>query len=187
MGNIHSAAKALEKAGYAVRLVGGAGAIGGDMCVLPGVGHFSRCMAELRASGLINPLRDWVGSGRPLLGICVGAQMLLDGSDESDEPGLGLVPGWVKRLDAERIPHMGWNHVQPGPAADGLFPVVERYYFVHSFGLAPADPGAVAGQCDYGGGFCAALAAGSIVATQFHPEKSGRAGLALIERVKARL
>jgi glutamine amidotransferase len=185
MGNIHSAAKALERAGFAVRLAASADEVHGDVCVLPGVGHFQRCRQALDAAGLAEPVKDWAGAGRPLLAICIGAQLLMDGSDEAPgTPGLGLVAGTVRRLVADRIPHMGWDHVQPGPAGGTLFPLTERFYFVHSFGLDPIDDEVVAGRCDYGGGFAAALSAGNIVATQFHPEKSGRAGLELLGRVR---
>ena len=104
-----------------------------------------------------------------------------------DVAGLGLVKGRVRLLEADRIPHMGWNEVVPGPAADSLFPAAERYYFVHSYGLAPADPSVVAAGCDYGGGFAAAIVAANVVATQFHPEKSGEAGLRLLARLRQRL
>jgi len=188
MGNLHSAAKALERVGFDVRWVTDSSDVDGDLCVVPGVGHFRRCREALATAGLDAPVRGWVADGRPLLGICVGAQLLFDGSDEADGcAGLGLVPGRVERLDAERLPHMGWSEVRPGPASDGLFPDTTRFYFVHSYGLRPADASAVAGQCDYGGGFAAAVACGPIVATQFHPEKSGRAGLELLARVRARV
>ena len=188
MGNIHSAAKALERAGFEVCLAPRPEDVDGDLCVLPGVGHFARCRTALDDACLTPAVEEWVADGRPLLAICVGAQLLLEESDEADGvPGLGIVKGRVRRLCAERVPHMGWTPVVPGPAAHGLFPRDERFYFVHSFGLAPKDPSVVAARCDYGGGFCAALADGPVVATQFHPEKSGAAGLAFLERVRKRL
>ena len=185
MGNIHSAAKALERAGFAVRLVGRAGDLDGDICVVPGVGHFQRCMEALRGASLDGPTVDWSACGRPVLGICVGAQMLFEGSDEAPGvDGLGVLEGRVTRLEADRLPHMGWNHVDPGPAGGQLITERQRYYFVHSYGLQPRDPSAVAGWCDYGAGFAAVVAADHVIATQFHPEKSGAAGLALLSRLR---
>jgi len=187
MGNIHSAAKALERAGFQVHLAARPDEVMGDLCVVPGVGHFQKCRSALDDAHLSAPVTDWVAAGRPLLGICIGAQLLFEGSDEADVAGLGLVKGRVRLLEADRIPHMGWNEVVPGPAADSLFPAAERYYFVHSYGLAPADPSVVAAGCDYGGGFAAAIVAANVVATQFHPEKSGEAGLRLLARLRQRL
>lgn len=188
MGNIHSAAKALERAGFEVRLAPGPAELSGDLCVLPGVGHFQRCREALDEHGLSGPVADWAAAGRPLFAICIGAQLLFEKSDEAPGvAGLGVLAGGVRRLDGPRIPHMGWSLVEPGPAAGGLFSRTERFYFVHSYGLDPADPATVAGRCDYGGGFAAAVSSGPVVATQFHPEKSGTAGLALLERVRARL
>ena len=187
MGNIHSAAKALERARFRVHLASRPEDVAGDVCVLPGVGHFQRCREALDAHRLSTVVKEWAGEGRPLLAVCIGAQLLLDGSDEAEVPGLGVVSGWARRLEAERVPHMGWSEVHPGPAGDGLVPETERFYFVHSFGLQPADPAAVAATCEVGGGFSAVMASGSVVATQFHPEKSGAAGLALLGRLRDRL
>jgi imidazole glycerol-phosphate synthase subunit HisH len=188
MGNIHSAAKALERVGFRVRLASRPDEVAGDLCVLPGVGHFQRCREALWEADLAGPVAEWVSAGGPFLGICVGAQLLFEESDEAPGVGgLGLVGGRVKSLAGRRIPHIGWSEAVPGPAGGDLFASVERFYFVHSFGLEPADPSQVGATCAEGGGFCAALVDGPLVATQFHPEKSGASGLGLLSRLRDRL
>jgi glutamine amidotransferase len=184
IGNLRSAEKALQHLGADASLVAdpevAAGAAG---VVLPGVGNFGRCMEALRASGLDRIVDDAVQAGTPFLGICVGMQMLYEGSEESpDIAGLGVLPGVVTRLpDGVKRPQMQWNplRIPPSPhplvAGLGSAPWV---YFVHSY-APPAGPGVVA-TCDYGGPVVAAVACGPVWATQFHPEKSGAVGLALL-------
>jgi len=164
-----------------------------DRVVLPGQGAMRDCMRELRESGL----RDAVlhaAAHKPLFGVCVGMQMLLDHSEEQDTPGLGLIPGRVKRFqladrlqpDGSRykVPQMGWNrvtrplHAARHPIWQGV-PQDSWFYFVHSFFAAPSDPHHAAGETDYGACFTSALARDNIFATQFHPEKSADQGLAL--------
>ena len=164
-----------------------------DRVVLPGQGAMRDCMRELRDSGL----RDAVlhaAAHKPLFGVCVGMQMLLDHSEEQDTPGLGLIPGRVKRFqladrlqpDGSRykVPQMGWNrvtrplHAARHPIWQGV-PQDSWFYFVHSFFAAPSDPHHAAGETDYGACFTSALARDNIFATQFHPEKSADQGLAL--------
>jgi glutamine amidotransferase len=182
----------LRSAEKALRHVGGDASLTTDPdvvrassgVVLPGVGSFGACMRALRASGLEAVAREAATSGRPFLGVCVGMQMLFDGSEESpDEPGLGLVAGTVTRLpDAVRLPQMGWNTVER-TSDDGLFaglPEPAWFYFVHSYAPEPRDTHVVAAWCDYGKRFACAIEQGSLWATQFHPEKSGTTGLALL-------
>lgn len=177
-GNLHSLRKALEL--QAARVTVGTALDGSDALVLPGVGAFGAAAARLA------PHREAIGravaGGLPVLGICLGMQLLLDASDEGPGAGLGLVPGRVRRLDARRVPHMGWNGVVV-PAGDPLFAGVEaeRFYFANGFVAAPADAGVVVATATHEGDtFPAALRTGRVAGTQFHPEKSGAAGLRLL-------
>jgi glutamine amidotransferase len=182
IGNLRSAQKALEKVGAEAVLtsdpavVAAAGGV-----VLPGVGHVGRCLEALRASGLEEPAREAIDSGKPFLGICVGMQMLYDGSDEApDAKGLGVLPGRVRLLpDGVKRPQMQWNQLdhRPTPMLAGLDDPVWMY-FVHSY--APEMSDDVVATCDYGGPVVAAVVRDNLWATQFHPEKSGAAGLHLL-------
>lgn len=185
IGNLRSAQKALEHLGADARLtsdpdeVRAAGAV-----VLPGVGAFGACMGALRASGLDAPVLEAVDAGKPFLGVCVGMQMLFTGSEEAPGvAGLGVVPGVVRRLaDDLVLPHMGWNAVEVREGSR-LFEGVERppwLYFVHSYAPDPEDRGVVAATTDYGGEVVAAVERDGLWATQFHPEKSGETGLAVL-------
>jgi glutamine amidotransferase len=187
IGNLRSAEKALQHLGSDAALVADAEVAGrADAVVLPGVGNFGRCMCALRSSGLDRVAGAAVQAGKPFLGICVGMQMLYEGSDESPGvPGLGVLPGRVGRLsDGVKRPQMQWNELllaqpdHPMVAGLGAEPWV---YFVHSY-VAPEPPFAesVVARCDYGGPVVAAVASGTVWATQFHPEKSGATGLALL-------
>ncbi len=188
IGNLRSAQKALQRCGADARLTADAGLIAdADAVVLPGVGAFGACMDALRRARLEQPTRDAVDSGRPFLGICVGMQMLFDSSEEDPRArGLGVLPGTVRWLpDGVPRPQMQWNRLEPAPghADDPLFAGLgERpwVYFVHSLHAVPRDPGVIAATCDYGGIVTAAVRRGNLAATQFHPEKSGAAGLALL-------
>ncbi len=185
IGNLRSAQKALERVGADARLTADLDVIAAaDGVVLPGVGAFGRCMEALHASGLSEPARVAAASGRPFLGICIGMQLLYDGSEEDPGvSGLGILPGTVRWLPATvKRPQMQWNRldvVRPGALLADL-PDPAWMYFVHSFHPVPADPGTVVATCDYGGPVTAAVEAGNVAATQFHPEKSGRDGLALL-------
>jgi glutamine amidotransferase len=198
IGNLRSAEKALQRVGADARLVTdpevAAGAAG---VVLPGVGAFGACAAALRRSGLDEAVLEAVRRGVPLLGICIGFQLFFEGSDEDPRAeGLAIYPGRVRSLPAtERLPQMQWNVVRPVAgrgsrllARDVLAGDAGRrpewFYFVHSYAPVP-DPEAecsVVGVCDYGGPVVAAMESGSLFATQFHPEKSGRNGLELLGR-----
>jgi glutamine amidotransferase len=160
-----------------------------ERIVLPGQGAIRDCMRELHDSGLLEAVLD-AAANKPLMGVCVGMQMLLTHSEEQDTPGLGLIPGEVKRFRLEgrlqedgsrfKVPQMGWNQVWQRPHAlwDGV-PDGAFFYFVHSYYAQPADPVHTAGETDYGARFTCAIARDNIFATQFHPEKSAAHGLAL--------
>jgi imidazole glycerol-phosphate synthase subunit HisH len=184
IGNLRSAQKALEKVGADARLVTrAADAEGASGVVLPGVGAFGRCMEALRTSGLDRVALDAIGAGTPFLGVCVGMQMLYLSSEENpDVRGLAVLHGMVRRLpDGVKRPQMRWNVLQrvgrPSRLLDrlGEEPWV---YFVHSY--APDATDDVVATCDYGGSVVAAVERENVMATQFHPEKSGTAGLALL-------
>ena len=186
IGNLHSAHKALERLGADARLTADAGLIAGAVAVvLPGVGAFGACMDALRARRLDAPVLDAVASGRPFLGICVGVQMLFDGSEESPGvSGLGVLPGTVSWLsDGVKRPQMQWNRVDVVDSDEPMFAGLgERpwFYFVHSLHGIPDDPAIVAATCEYGDTVNAAFRAGNVFAAQFHPEKSASAGLGLL-------
>ena len=161
-----------------------------ERVVLPGQGAMRDCMRELADSGLKDAVLD-AAARKPLMGVCVGMQMLLDHSEEQDTPGLGLIPGIVKRFQLEgqiqpdgsryKVPQMGWNRVvqtSAHPIWAGV-PDDAWFYFVHSFYAAPSDASHTAGETDYGSRFTCAVARDNIFATQFHPEKSAALGLAL--------
>ena len=186
IGNLRSAEKALLRQGAAAELVTDpARAALAAGVVLPGVGAFGACMAALRASGLHTVALDAVASGRPFLGICVGMQMLFDASEEDPAAcGLGVLPGTVRWIPpGVKRPQMQWNQLALRRPADPLFAGLGDapwLYFVHSLHGVPTDPASVAATCDYGGTVNAAFRSGNVFATQFHPEKSGVAGLALL-------
>ncbi|MDO4411954.1 imidazole glycerol phosphate synthase subunit HisH [Cutibacterium sp.] len=191
-GNLHSAERALRKVGAIVTVSKDPEVLlDNDALVLPGVGALAACMAGLRSMGGDQLVRRWVDEGRPLLGICVGHQMLFERGRERgvDVECLGVLPGAVEELPADRLPHMGWNTVQPATQTT-LFQHVngERFYFVHSYGVlvdGPDDHFTTATH--QGATFVAAAEVGPVVSTQFHPEKSGSAGLDLLERWLARV
>ncbi len=189
IGNLRSAEKALQHVGADARLVTDPEvAADADAVVLPGVGSFGRCMEALRASGLDRVALDAAAAGKPFLGICVGMQMLYEGSDESPGvPGLGLVPGTVRLLPGRvKRPQMQWNVLSVRrpecPLLAGLGPE-PWVYFVHSY-AGPAGEEVVA-TCDYGGPVTAAIGRDRLWATQFHPEKSGEVGLKLLSNFAA--
>ena len=180
-GNLRSVAKALETVGVNPLVTDSPAQIeGAPALILPGVGSGPAAMEALRERDLVEPLRRYVASGRPFLGVCLGLQLLLDRTEEGDAPCLGIVPGRVKRLpQGLKVPHMGWNSVRlqrEHPVFQGI-PQDSYFYFVHSFYAAPEDDGNVAGVTEYGVPFCSVYAQDNLVATQFHPEKSGSVGL----------
>lgn len=185
IGNLRSAEKALEHCGADARLTADHGLIAEAAgVVLPGVGAFGACMDALRAADLEGVAHEAVGSGRPFLGICVGMQMLFDASDEDPAAvGLGVIPGRIEWISSDvPRPQMQWNQLSllvDDPMFAGLG---ERpwMYFVHSLHGVPADGADVAATCDYGDTVNAAFRRGNVFATQFHPEKSSGAGMALL-------
>jgi glutamine amidotransferase len=185
IGNLRSAQKAFERVGADARLTADAGLVrDADGVVLPGVGAFGRCMEALREARLDTVALDAIASGRPFLGICVGMQMLFDGSDETPGArGLGVVPGTVRWLPATvKRPQMQWNMLQivrPSGLFDGLG-ADPWMYFVHSYHPVPDDPDVVVATCNYGGPMVAAIERGNVAAVQFHPEKSSASGLGLL-------
>lgn len=185
IGNLRSAEKALQHLGApAVLTSDPATARGAAGVVLPGVGAFGRCMEALRDAGLESVVRDAVAGATPFLGICVGMQMLFEASEEAPGvAGIGVLGGGVRRLaPGLRLPHMGWNDLDVRPGSELFAGLGERpfVYFVHSYAPEPADPALVAATTDYGGPVVAAVEREGLWATQFHPEKSGANGLAVL-------
>jgi glutamine amidotransferase len=185
IGNLRSAQKALEHLGADARLTADPGLVRDAAgVVLPGVGAFGRCMEALRRTGLDALVTEAVDLGRPFLGICIGMQMLFEASEESPGTGgLGVLPGRVRLLPGEvKRPQMQWNRLdrRGDPALLRGVPDPAWAYFVHSY-AADTDDAIVTATCDYGGPVVAAVAQGSVWATQFHPEKSSRTGLAALQ------
>ncbi len=184
-GNLRSVAKALESVGVAPLVTSNPSDLDkADALVLPGVGSGPAAMEALEQRGLVGPISDYLASGRPFLGVCLGLQLLLDHTEEGNARCIGAVPGSVKRLPAGlKVPHMGWNSVRLArqhPVFHGI-PDGSHFYFVHSYYAAPDDDASVAGITEYGVPFCSIYANKNVVATQFHPEKSGRVGLRVYE------
>jgi glutamine amidotransferase len=185
IGNLRSAHKALVRVGADAQLTSSADDIvGADAVVLPGVGAFGACMDALRARNLEAVIREFVATGRPFLGICVGMQMLFDESEESPGvDGLGIIPGVVRYIPrGVKLPQMQWNRLQVRrnePLFDGVGDGAWMY-FVHSLYAVPRDPDVVVATCEYGTTLNAAFRHGNVFATQFHPEKSSVSGLALL-------
>jgi imidazole glycerol-phosphate synthase subunit HisH len=185
-GNAPSVSYALERLGIEHRLVAEPRALDAvDRLILPGVGAARATLDSLAASGLDEPLTRRVRDDRvPFLGICIGLQVLFEHSEEGNVPGLGWITGAVRRFpDTQRVPQIGWNTVKlrrDHPVTAG-FPDGGHCYFVNSYYAAPADPGDVLGETSYGIEFCSIVARHNIVATQFHAEKSGPLGLAILE------
>ncbi len=184
VGNLHSAAKALDRAGADVHVVPTVEAAAGSAAlVVPGVGAYGACLAGLGRAGGAEAVAAWIKGGQPVLGICVGMQLLFEGSEEGPVPeGIGAVAGTVRRLPSTvKVPHIGWNHIRirPGSRLLAGLPEDVRFYFVHSYAPGTGDP-AVAAVCDYGMPFAAAVERDNLFGTQFHPEKSGSGGLALL-------
>jgi glutamine amidotransferase len=184
-GNLRSVAKALEAVGAQPQISGDPAQLeSADAVVFPGQGCGPAAMAALRERQLVEPLKEYVASGRPFLGVCLGLQLLLDHTEEGNAQCLGIVSGTVQRLpQGLKVPHMGWNNVQfqkAHPVFQGI-PQGSHFYFVHSYYAAPDDLQGIAGITEYGVPFCSAYAQDNLVATQFHPEKSGHLGLRIYQ------
>jgi imidazole glycerol-phosphate synthase subunit HisH len=184
-GNLHSVSRALAHAGgEPVVTRDPTRIVGADALVIPGVGHFGHCVRAIRSFGLDGAVLDAIGRGTPVFGVCVGMQVLLERSEEDDEPGLGVLVGGSRRLPATvpgnvKVPHIGWNEVawaRRHPYVEGIADGT-RFYFVHSY--APDENDDTVGLTEHGRRFAAAAARENVFATQFHPEKSGEAGLAM--------
>lgn len=194
-GNLGSVCRALDHLGRDVTLASTAdGILSADRLILPGVGAFGACMQSLARHALVDAVRAFAATGRPMLGICVGMQMLFDESLEfGSHQGLGLVSGKVIGIPAtspdnrtsRRIPHVGWAPLTVNDDKSGLFTGImpgESVYFVHSFMGVPADPAHILAQCEYDGqDIVAAVQRDNIIGVQFHPEKSGRVGLSILD------
>jgi glutamine amidotransferase len=183
-GNLVSIRRALETVGADVSIVDGPEAIApADALVVPGVGAAAPAMARLERQGLVGPMRAWTEAGRPFLGICLGLQLLYDGSDEDGAVTLGLLAGRTVALERPpTLPHIGWNQVErrrDHPILAGV-PDGADLYFVHSYAVAPADPGSVVAETTHGGSFPSVVARGATVGVQFHPERSGVDGLRVL-------
>jgi imidazole glycerol-phosphate synthase subunit HisH len=181
-GNLRSVAKALETIGTSPVLTDDPAVFAeADGLVVPGQGSAVDAMRNLQRLGLAEPLRQYVASGRPFLGVCLGEQIIFESSEEG--PGvecLGLIPGTVRRLPGgQKVPHIGWNTVRfraHHPLLEGV-PDDSYFYFVHSYFVDPTDPSTIVGETDYGVTFASIVARGNVFATQFHPEKSAGIGL----------
>jgi len=191
MGNLRSVQKAVERVGFSAEISGDPAAVRrADKLILPGVGAFADAMNALTQKGLVAPIKDYIASGSPFLGICLGLQLLFDESfEDGRHSGLGVLPGTVVKFDPRppggphlKVPHMGWNRInirRQAPVLDGV-PHGAHMYFVHSYYVRPADPRVIAAETDYGGPFTSMVWRDNLFATQFHPEKSQAAGLRML-------
>ncbi len=192
-GNLTSVARAVRHLGFGCRITQDPEAIvKAKRVIFPGVGAAGSAMADLKALGLDQALREVFKAGKPLLGICLGTQIIMDFSEENETPCLGLIPGRVRRFPNPlpgpegrplKVPHMGWNGVQflsEHPVLKGV-PPESQFYFVHTYYPDPREAGDLLGLTEYGMRFPSAIARGNLAAFQFHPEKSGPPGLKLLE------
>jgi glutamine amidotransferase len=187
-GNLVSIDQALTTVGAHVVLVRSANELAAataDALIVPGVGAAGPAMERLTEAGLVGPIRRWIADARPFLGICLGLQLLFDGSDEDGATTLGILPGRARRLvDAPTLPHIGWNQVErrrPHPLFEGIVQAAD-FYFVHSFAgaVAPKAADTIAAETTHGRPFASAIARDNLLGVQFHPERSGDDGLRLL-------
>jgi glutamine amidotransferase len=185
-GNLRSVVNAIGRLGYQPKIISAPDEVlTAQAVILPGVGAAAATMTNLQTLGLVSPIRRFIGEGRPFLGVCIGLQILFSGTEEGGwHECLGIIPGVVRRLpDVLKIPHMGWNQVRQKVSHlifDGI-PDEANFYFVHSYYVDPDDRSLVAGETEYGIPLCSVLARGNLIATQFHPEKSGEVGLKIYD------
>jgi glutamine amidotransferase len=181
-GNLRSVVNAVSRLGYQPEVTSSpVDLLNAQAVMLPGVGAAADTMENLKTLGLASPIQRFIAQGRPFLGVCIGLQVLFAGTEEGGwHECLDIIPGRVKKLPSGlKIPHMGWNQVKQKvshPVFDGI-PDGANFYFVHSYYVEPNDGSLVAGETEYGMPFCSVIARGNLVATQFHPEKSGESGL----------
>lgn len=188
VGNLFSVEKALMQFSDDVVVTGDQSLIEkAEKLVLPGVGDFGECMSNLEATGLIPTIRAKIAAGTPLLGICIGEQILFEGSEESpNAKGLGIFKGMVRKINAPglKVPHMGWNSVKFSEPRHSIFANLGEqpyFYFVHSYHCVPEDASIIIAVTEYGETLTAAVAKDNVMATQFHPEKSGDVGLQVLK------
>ena len=195
MGNLRSVQKAFELLGFEAKIIQSPADIRrADKLILPGVGAFADAIAILESSGQADAIKDFINTQRPMLGICLGMQLLMEkGYEDGEHAGLGIVPGDCVRFTVDqlpaslKVPHMGWNSVR----TQGRFSLFKgitpgtHYYFVHSYFVRPLDSRHVAASCDYGGEFTAAICKDNVMAVQFHPEKSQAAGRMILKNFAA--
>jgi len=188
MGNLHSVNKALLRVGGDVTISSEPNVIAqADKVVLPGVGAFGDCMLNLEKYKLLDAIQDILHSGKPFLGICLGEQLLFEGSEEAPGvKGLGYFKGQVEKIKTkEKIPHMGWNKLTLAAPSPLLKEVEGDFvYFVHSYHAVPEDKGIITATCDYGTTITAAVGRGNVQAVQFHPEKSSSVGMKILAAFK---
>ena len=185
-GNLRSVANAVTRLGYQPKITSSVNELlDAQAVILPGVGAAADTMESLRALGLADPIRQVIAEGRPFFGVCIGLQVLFTGTEEGGgHECLGILPGRVNRLPPGlKIPHMGWNQVKQRlshPIFDGI-PDDANFYFVHSYYVEPEDKSLIAADTDYGMPICSSVIKGNLIATQFHPEKSGESGLRMYD------
>ena len=185
-GNLRSVVNAISRLGYQAKVTSASHEmLAAQAVILPGVGAAADTIASLKTLGLVGPIQRFIAEGRPFLGVCVGLQILLTGTEEGGwHECLGVIPGVVRRLPPGlKIPHIGWNQVRQmiyHPIFDGI-PDEANFYFVHSYYVEPNDKTIVAGETEYSVLICSVIVKGNLIATQFHPEKSGELGLKIYD------
>ena len=188
MGNLHSVNKAMKYVGAEVEVTSEVTKIAkADKVILPGVGAFGDCMLNLEKYGLVPVIKETLASGKPFLGICLGLQLLFEGSEEAPGiQGLGFFKGQVEKIKTDlKVPHMGWNSLILKTPSPLLAKTADGYvYFVHSFHAVPEDKGIITAVCNYGTEVTAAVGRGNVQAVQFHPEKSSKVGLGILQSFK---